>query len=406
MANSLSLPFVSSSSVTNIVAAVSKPISVLHIITGLKCGGAEMMLYKLLSAMPQRNYQSHVIVLRPGGMIQEKITNLGIPVLSPRMNWTLPTPRSLLELCKQARKIRPQIIQGWMYHGNLAALVAASSLSYSCPVIWNIRATLEGMRDEKFMSRLIPVVGATFSKKPDQLIYNSFIAKAQHEARGYSDSRAVVIPNGIDCSLFAPNDQVHKLVRLELGIPDSAFVIVHIARYHSMKAHDVMLQAAELFSQRYPSTHFVLVGEQVDVKNSDLVKLGVRLLKNNCLHLLGERSDVERILAASDLATLCSTTEAFPNVVGEAMASGVPCVVTDVGDCAQIVGNTGEVVPVADPQALANGWERFIQMSRQERITASIAARERILSRYSLAAIVERYSALYQNILKVEGHEK
>lgn len=375
-------------------------LSVLHIITGLHCGGAEMMLYKLLSSLPRERYSSHVISLRPHGTVEDKIVALGVPVFSPNMRGMLPTPRSVLDLRRLTQSIQPQIIQGWMYHGNLAAIVAARSLPYSCPVIWNIRSTLYGVREEKLMSRIVTTLSAWLSRKPVQLIYNSIVAKSQHEAEGFSDLKSLVIPNGINCSLFVPSSQRREQIRTELGIPNAAFVIGHVARFHQMKAHDVFFQAAHIFSQRHPGTHYVLVGEHVEENNQSLYRQGAQMLEKSCLHLLGERQDVERIFAGCDIATLTSRWgEAFPNVVGEAMACGLPCVVTDVGDSAKIVQDLGVVVPVDDPQALAKGWEKLFLLPHEERQFLSVAAREHIINSYSLEMVAARYEQLYESVV-------
>jgi glycosyltransferase involved in cell wall biosynthesis len=175
-------------------------------------------------------------------------------------------------------------------------------------------------------------------------------------------------------------------------------VIGIAARFHPHKDHRNFTWAAARLQQQMPSVHFLLCGLDITWENSQLAgwinAAGIR----DCCHLLGVREDMSRLFAGMDIATTASRTEAFPIVIGEAMACGTPCVVTDVGDSAMIVGDTGIVVPPGDPSALAEAWRKLIEAGQEVRRRLGIAARNRIREHFALPAVVERYQAIYREL--------
>jgi glycosyltransferase involved in cell wall biosynthesis len=216
---------------------------------------------------------------------------------------------------------------------------------------------------------------------------------------GYYVDSSRVIPNGIDTSLFAPSNEVRSTVRSWLGVPSNAFLIGLIARYHPQKDHATFLQAAALLIKRHPEVHFLLAGLEVDWENQTLQHLVQELKLLNQIHMLGECSDILSLTAALDIAVSSSSYgEGLSLAIGEAMACEVPCVVTDVGDSAILVSNTGIVVPPRNPPALANAWECLIDAGAEARCELGKAARERILQHYSLESIVRNYENLYLSL--------
>jgi len=379
----------------------------MHVITGLSTGGAETMLLKLLSAAS--GSMEHVVVsLGDEGTIGPRIAALGVPVHCLGLRRNAPNPFRALSILPLARRIDPQLIQGWMYHGNLMASMAALALRKSArrvpghkpPVLWNIRQTVYDLRRERWLTAKLIREGARLSSGPAAIIYNSQTSASQHEELGYRAEKRVVIPNGFDCQVLRPDEAARKAVREELGITDDTVLVGLVARYHPMKDHVAFIKAAARVAQSHPQTMFVLAGAGVSSKQPELAeaiqqnKLGDRVI------LLGERPDIPRLNNAFDIACSASWNEAFSNSIGEAMACGVPCAVTDVGDSAYIVADSGFVAPPRSPEALANAIGRLIGLGRSGRQQLGTKARQRIETEFSLSAIVQRYEDLYLAIGK------
>jgi len=381
---------------------------VMHVITGLSTGGAETMLLKLLSAAS--GSMEHVVVsLGDEGTIGPRIAALGVPVHCLGLRRNAPNPFRALSILPLARRIDPQLIQGWMYHGNLMASMAALALRRSARrnvpgqkplVLWNIRQTIYDLRRERWLTAKLIREGARLSSGPAAIIYNSQTSASQHEELGYRAEKRVVIPNGFDCQVLRPDEAARKAVREELGITDDTVLVGLVARYHPMKDHVAFIKAAARVAQSHPQTMFVLAGAGVSSKQPELAeaiqqnKLGDRVI------LLGERPDIPRLNNAFDIACSASWNEAFSNSIGEAMACGVPCAVTDVGDSAYIVADSGFVAPPCAPEALANAIGRLVEIGQSGRQQLGVKARQRIETEFSLPAIVQRYEDLYLAIGK------
>jgi glycosyltransferase involved in cell wall biosynthesis len=372
---------------------------ILHIITGLEIGGAEMMLYKLLSSMDLKKYEPEVISLINIGPIGKKIQELGIPVHGVGMQAGRPDPISIWRLISTARKIQPGLVQGWMYHGNLAAQFLKIFLPEPLPVLWNIRHSVYSLLYEKKMTRLLIRMGARLSNRPVKIIYNSRVSAEQHKTLGYASPKIVVIPNGFDTELFAPSEEIRSQVRQELGLPSSAKLIGLFGRYDPMKDHANFICAAGILVKSYPEVIFLLAGKGVDDENKNLADLIKKQNLSKNFHLLGERNDMNRLCASLDIASSSSFSEGFPNVIGEAMASGVPCVATDVGDSSFLVGDTGKMVPPRDPEALAKGLKDLLDLGVDGQRKLGKRARERIVSNFSLNKITDQYELLYHDLL-------
>jgi glycosyltransferase involved in cell wall biosynthesis len=368
---------------------------VMHVITGLSTGGAETMLLKLLSAAS--GSMEHVVVsLGEEGTIGPRIAALGVPVHCLGLRRNAPNPFRALSILPLARRIGPQLIQGWMYHGNLMASMAALALRHKPPVLWNIRQTVYDLRRERWLTAKFIRLGARLSSRPAAIIYNSQTSATQHESLGYGAEKRVIIPNGFDYQLLRPDEAARKAVRTELGIADDTVLVGLVARYHPMKDHVGFLQAAAMIARSYPQTRFVLAGAGVSSTQPELVKAIQQNELWDCVMLLGERSDIPRLNNAFDIGCSASAWgEGFSNSIGEAMACGVPCAVTDVGDSAYIVADTGLVSPPRAPEALAKAIAGLIEIGRSGRQQLGTKARQRIETEFSLPAIVRRYEGLY-----------
>jgi glycosyltransferase involved in cell wall biosynthesis len=370
---------------------------VLHIITALSTGGAEMMLYKLLSRIDRERFEPVVISLMDKDTIGDRIEALGIPVYAIGMKQAKPTLASVWRLLRTVRQLQPELIQGWMTHGNLAAQLAGTFMRRKVPVLWNIRHSRLSKVEEKATTLLIIKFLSYLSHLPLKIIYNSKIGACEHEEIGYSSEKSYIIFNGFDTQLFTPSEEARRQLRLELGLSETAFFIGLIGRFHPMKDHTTFLQAAKFLLKNNPNVHFVLAGKAVDKDNQLLQELILNLELSEQVHLLGERDDVPSLTAALDIATSSSCAgEGFSNVIGEAMSCGVPCVVTDVSDSAWIVGDTGQVVPPRNPEALCAGWQKLIDMGFEARRNLGARARQRIKERFSIESIVQDYERIYQ----------
>jgi glycosyltransferase involved in cell wall biosynthesis len=375
---------------------------ILHLITDLGTGGAEMMLYKLLSRLDANRFHPQVISLMDGGPLRDRIGDLGIAIDSLGMKPRWPRPADAARLVQAVRRRPPDIIQGWMFHGCLATEFVRLFLRPRKPVVWNIRYSLHNMDGEKPARITVIRWLARLSSRPVQILYNSRTSAAQHEEFGYDARRTLVIPNGFDCDLFRPDPPARWSVRQELGLPAGTLLIGLVARMSPVKDHATFLKAAGLLASQVPPVHFVLIGRRTDSSNhvlaSQIESLGLR----GRVHLLGERHDMPRLTAALDLATCCSLAESFPNVLGEAMACGVPCVATNVGDAAWIVGETGRVVATRSPAALSQAWKELLALGAERRRLLGEAARRRVVREFSLDRIAGEYENLYDRLGRTE----
>ncbi len=374
---------------------------IVYVIVGLTTGGAEIMLNRILSKINRARFSPYVVCLMDRGTLGDRIEALGIPVYTLGMKTAgVPTPNLIWKLVNIIREIQPDLIQGWMYHGNLAAQFASLFVGKQIPVFWTIQGTVYSLKLEKKMTAAIIKVSAYLSRFTSKVIHVSQVGKIQHEALGYDKKNGCVIFNTVDTSLFVPSEAARADIRGQLGLPENAFLIGLVCRYHPMKDHANFLQAAALLLQEYPDIHFALVGTGVVKENESLYQTIEQLGIFHRTYLLGERSDMPRITAALDIASSASAYgEGCPLIVGEAMSCGVPCTVTDVGDSGLIVGNTGWVVPPKHPEALAKAWQESIELGSEGREKLGKAARSRIIECFSLDSIVAEYEKLYETAM-------
>lgn len=376
---------------------------VTHVITSLDVGGAETMLVKLLAGTSSDRCRSRVVGLLPEGRIGTRIRALGIPVDSLDMRHRAPDPRGLVRLARIFREDPPDVVQTWMYHADLMGGLVAR-FAGGVPVVWGIQNTVLEAEWSPLLSRATLRACARLSRcLPNQIICCSEAAADAHARAGYAKDKMVVIPNGVDIESFRPDPGAGDRVRGELGLASGTPLVGLVARFAREKDHRTFAHAAGMVLRRAPDAQFVLCGAGVDDDNTELVGwLEVSGAREAC-HLLGLRDDVADLIPGFDVLVLSSITEAFPNVLGEAMASGVPCVTTDVGDARSIVGDTGRVVPPRSPEALAGGVIELLRLSRDARSDLGITARARVVADFSLGAIVERYLEVYEEIARSTG---
>lgn len=369
-------------------------ITILHLITDLEMGGAEVMLTKLLKMMDQWRYKNVVVSLTSRGYLAERIEAAGVRVHSLGMERSRIDVTVLPKLVKLVREIQPTILQTWLYHADLLG-TAAAILSNRAKLVWNIRCSDMNLTHYPWTTRVTLKLLALCSRVPRTVIVNSHVGQRFHQEIGYRSRQWRVIPNGFDVDEFRPQPAVYRSWRERLGLRPDTIVIGMVARIDPMKDHATFLEAARQVAAARDNVAFVLVGKGVDLLASQANALDLA----GKVHLLGVRPDMESIMPAFDIFSLTSAFgEGFPNVVGEAMACGVPCVVTDVGDSAFLVGEGGRIVPPMNPELLAREWLNIIDMDRGQRLRLGEVCRERIKHHFNLRSVVNKYQQCYDEL--------
>ena len=362
-----------------------------------------MTLHKLLSHMDRAAFEPEVISLTTLGDVGERMRALGVPVRVLGMRRGVPDPIFVARLAGLLRKESPDIVQTWMYHADLIGGLAAK-LAANLPVVWNVRHShLHPGQTNRTTVWTARACARLSGSVPERIICAAEVSRRVHAKLGYKEEKMVVIPNGFDLSVFVPDVDARISVRRELGIPQVAPLVGLVARFHPDKDHYNFVRAAALLDARRPNVHFLLCGEGVTPENRELLgRLRSAGILDRC-RLLGRRNDLPRLYAALDVAVSSSSSEGFPNVVGEAMACGVPCVVTDVGDSADIVADTGVVVSPRDPEALATGLREVLGLRTEERRALGDRARKRMGQHYSLRSVVAAYEQIYEGLVPGRG---
>jgi glycosyltransferase involved in cell wall biosynthesis len=377
-------------------------IKVAHVITGLDIGGAEISLLKLVSNLPKDRFRNEVVSLTDAGPVGKRLQDIGVKVSALGMHRGSISPIAVWKLAYMLRKVlRPNIVQTWMYHADLIGGVAAK-LAGRYPVIWNIRqSNLDPVHSKRTTVWTTKACARLSHYLPERIVCCAESARRIHVDLGYAGEPMVVIPNGIELDIFKPDSHARATMRAELGIEERSILIGLVARFDPQKDHETFVRAAGMLHKEFPDVRFLLCGPGVTRENERLMRwLQSNGIAAHCL-LLGERSDMSRLMTALDIATSSSAYgEGFPNAVGEAMACGVPCVVTDVGDSSLMVGDLDCVVPPGQPERLAAAWCKLVGMSAGARARLGIAARNRIREQYQLSVTTGEYEQLYEYVAR------
>lgn len=358
----------------------------LHVISNLGVGGAERMLTQLTTAPGGWAEETVVVSLLPGGFHADILRRAGVRVVELNFRTPVGVLRGIRALAHEIRDFRPAVVQGWMYHGDLLALIglALSGRRRQTALIWSIRCSDMDLSRYSFGLRAVIRACAALSRRPDLVTANSAAGMRAHEALGYRPQRTEIVPNGVDVARYAPDPQARALVRKELGIPSDAVVVAHVARVDPMKDHKGFLAAMKVM----PHVHALLIGR------------GTESLPDAAnLSRLGVRSDVPHLLAAADAVVSSSAFgEGFSNALTEGMACALPAITTDVGDARDIVGDAGFVVPARAPEALAAAIRGYAAKPADERASLGQRARARIVENFTLERAVARFGAAYDSV--------
>jgi len=373
-----------------------RPITVAHVIVGLDVGGAERFLLRLVGAHRDNPaYRHRVISLTTPGALAPRLEEMGVRVEALGMRTLLDAPRTGLRLRRILRRERPDVLQCWMYYADLLGGLAGRSLG--------MRRILWGIRNSHFESggtRLKRAVRKTCALcshvLPERIVCVADSARAVHAAAGYDASRMQVIHNGYDPAELVFSQKDRDRLRRQLGLGADDIAVCSLGRYSAAKDHAGFIEAAGIAARSHPRLRFLMVGRGLEPGNAEVARrIGATGLAERFL-LLGERRDVAACLSAADVFCLHSRTEGFPNVLGEAMCVGLPCVATDVGDARVLLGETGLLVPPGDPAALAAALRRMAGMDSCRRGRMGRLARQRVQAHFTLAHAVGKFEALYQ----------
>ncbi|WP_111948380.1 glycosyltransferase family 4 protein [Escherichia coli] len=382
---------------TYVSIMVRKPeMKVVHIIIDLNVGGAELMLQRLIKHTADNNVEHVVISLTDIGTLGEEILKSGVDVKCLNINSPIKYATSLLKLYKLFTKIKPDVVHTWMYHSDLIGGISAK-LAGVKKIIWCVRSTDISKGGNKLTLLIRWLCAKISSFIPDTIVYAANASKEVHEQRGYDKNKSLVIANGFDLTKLSPDKFSRSDLRKEIGLAENDVVVCSVGRYSPVKDHSTFISAALQLAEEFSNVRFLLVGRGLTTQNKIIMtQLSVSCHSDKFI-LLGERSDVPACLNASDIFCLHSVTEGFPNVLGEAMAMGIPSVTSNVGDAAFLLDKVDFVVPAGNSYLLAQKLREVILLSRKNRTKLGRILRLRIENEFSMDTVANKYLSLYKN---------
>jgi glycosyltransferase involved in cell wall biosynthesis len=340
-------------------------------------GGAERQVCVLARALHQKGYKVTVGLFYSGGALEEKLRSDGVSVyaLDKKSRWDL--IGWFWRYLKAIRDINPDVIYSFLTTSNIVAITGR--LFIRNPVVWGIRASNVDFGNYDWLAKLTAWVEKKLSCFVKTIIFNANFSRQYHQSLGYQLNNAVVIPNGIDTNIFKPDSDANKhKIRAQLKIPKEAIVVGMLARVDPMKDYETFLAAVRVLSVSHPNLYFIAAGAETDT--APWHSLPSQFLR------LGRWEDVPELLNALDVMVLSSSYgEGFPNVIGEAMACGIPTIATDVGDARYIIGDLGICIPTRNEKALIEAIETMLQQ-----VPSKEAIRNRIITHFGLAQMVDK----------------
>lgn len=377
--------------------------NILFLARALGPGGAERQMALLAAGLQRRGHDVTVATFYPGGNFRAVVTEAGARHVSLDKRGRWEVIGFLARLRRLLKERRPQVVYSFLPPANILAALLARAAGRP-RVVWGIRVSDMDLGSYDWVQKLAYWNEARLSPSANLIVFNSESGLKGARRRGLATERAVVIANGIDTKAFAPDAAARRRLRDAWGVRGDETVVGMIGRFDPMKDHATFLHAAEKLALSRPGLRLVLAGVGTTADNAGLDDM---LRSTGCAArtiLLGERSDMPAVMAALDILCLSSAFgEGFPNVLGEAMAAGVPCVATDVGDARHVVGETGEVVPPGDAEALARAMDRLLDRLARSPDAVRAAARDRIVARFSLDRMVDRSESALAQLLGVRA---
>ena len=373
---------------------------IIYVITDLSLGGAELQLYKIAQKL-RKDSDVKVISLLSKGNLGDDLIKLGVELSVVNFRKKRFFFYNFFKLCNLILDFKPDVVHCWMYHANLVIYLMKFFLGNKISYVWNIRHTPVNLESETFLTSYLIKIKSYLSSQVDKIIYNSNKSKSYHEGIGYSKKNGIVIPNGFDGKIFKISSKIKLKKRKIYNIGANDIVFGHFARFHPMKNHKMFIEVANIISSKIKNCKFLMAGNNINKNNLNLSKLINQYKLKDKILLIDEISDLHNFYPMLDFFCLTSSWgESFPNVLGEAMACGVTCVSTNIGDSKLIIGNTGKCVIPNNKVVFSNACLDLINCSLKYKSKINYAAREQILKKYNIELIVHEYLKLYKKCIK------
>ena len=376
----------------------------LFLTRSLHYGGSERQLIALAKGFRKRGASVAVATFYPEGPLRRELESTGVSVesLEKRARWD--ALGFFWRLVRLVRQIQPTILHGYLATANILTVLLKPFFP-SAKIVWGLRASNMELERYGYVDQIQSWVECKLSNFADLIVVNSHAGFDFAARKGFSQDKMVVIPNGIDVDRFHPDSVSRNGMRQAWGISDRDQLIGLVGRLDPMKGHDTFIKAATLLSRGRDNIRYVCVGDGPEVFKQKLLALSKEVGLGHRLIWVSASDDVGAIYNALDLVTSCSSYgEGFSNVIGEAMACGRPCVVTDVGDAKRIVGDTGYVVDPGNPPALVSAWQQALDAGAVEKTSRSQRARERVIEHFSLERLIEETARVLETAVKTGEH--
>jgi glycosyltransferase involved in cell wall biosynthesis len=379
------------------------PMRIALLIDRLDRGGSERQFIALATALRHRGHAVVALVFYPDGALEPELRAGGVDIRLLHKNGRWDVVRFVWRLIRVLRQERPRVLHGYSGVPNVLTVLVRPFVP-GLKIIWGVRASNMPLHLYGRLPAILNRVGVALSRYPDLIIANSFAGREHVVSRGYPRSKVTVIPNGIDTNRFAPRPETGRRIRAEWNVPEGQKLVGLVGRVDPAKGHDTFLGAAALLAQRRPDLQFVCVGDGPCSRRQTVQRLGAELGLDGRVLWVSDHTDVPGVYNALDVFCCASDSEGFPNVVGEAMACGVPCVVTNAGDSAWILGQPRFTVQPGDARGLADRVEVLLNTPPQEIARMTSASRQRVVDLFSIGNLARATERAIAPLLEERAH--
>jgi glycosyltransferase involved in cell wall biosynthesis len=375
------------------------PVRVTHLVNSLTRGGAENAVVRLARSLAERGIENQIISILPLPMTHAHV-DPRVSIHTLGFSHSFQAPIIAPRLIRHLRAHQSDILSSWLYHSDLLSALMRYCFGRNLAIMWNLRTSEKSGRQLGSSRFVRPALAHLSWTLPDAIVGNSNAVLKAHQELGYDPSRMSCIPNGYDTSLFKPSPRHYQDIRMQLNVSPTCRLVGMCARWHLSKDHTTFFEAARIVKQRRPDTHFLLCGAGLDPTNIGLSDLIAHHGLKSHISLLGTRDDMERVMAALDVAVLLSNSdEGFPNAVAEAMACGRCCVASNTGGTAEVIGDCGVLVPRKDPVAAAQAILGILDLSQHEHNRMGALARRRIEQCFTIRLVADQYLQLWRRLV-------
>lgn len=368
---------------------------IMHVITGLPAGGAENMLFRIATHPSPSDHQVEQIVvsLQDKGALGNSLLEQGVPLYILKISGPYSFFKALITLARLIRKEKPDAIMSWLYHADFVTTLACLlSGNGTRKLAWNMRCAYMDLRQYRWTTRSVVHALALLSPLPAYIAYNSEGGRIAHQKLGYKARKWAYLPNGFDSLKWTPDQERGRLIKKELGLPIDSKLVIMVGRADPAKDYRTYFKAIQILESSNLDAYFLCVGHGTE-------HLSPAADIHSRVKCLGARKDIPNLMKACDVLVLCSAFgEGFPNVVGEAMLTGVPCIVTDVWDAMPVIQDTGKIVPPQQPDKLSQAIQSLLILPPDTLRTMGAKARQIIQSGYDLESSYSKYYALWEEL--------